>query len=57
MNIIFSRKLNYPFIVNFYGAALIREEERLRVTLVMELCKENLMGRIFQNRDNIPSLS
>ena len=23
----------------------------------MELCKENLMGRIFQNRDNIPSLS
>ena len=23
----------------------------------MELCKENLMERIFQNRDNIPSLS
>ena len=24
--------------------------------VVMELCKEDLMGRIFQNRNNIPSL-
>ena len=53
----FFRKLNPLFIVKFYGAAQIREEDRLRVTLVMEPCKENLMGRIFQNQDNIPSLS
>ena len=53
----FFRKLNHPFIVKFYGAVLIREEDRLKVTLLMELCKENLMGRIFQNRDNTPSLS
>ena len=57
MNLNFFRKLNPLFIVKFYGAAQIREEDRLRVTLAMELCKENLMGRIFQNQDNIPSLS
>ena len=56
MNLNFFRKLNPLFLVKFYGAAQIREEDRLRVTLVMELCKENLMGRIFQNQDNIPSL-
>ena len=57
MNLDFFRKLNHPFNVKFYGAALIREEDWLRVTLVMELFKENLMGRIFQNQDDIPSLS
>ena len=35
----------------------IREEDQLRVTFVMELCKENLMGRIFQNQDYIPVLN
>ena len=49
--------MNLYFTVKFYGAALIREEDRLRVTLVMELCKENLMWRIFQNQDITPSLS
>ena len=48
------RKLDHPFNVKFYGAAQIREEDQLRVTFVMELCKENLMGRIFQNQDYIP---
>ena len=57
MNLDFFRKVNHPFNVKFYGAALIREEDWLRVTLVMELFKENLMGRIFQNQDDIPSLS
>ena len=57
MNLDFFRKLNHPFNVKFYGAALIREEDWLRVTLVMELFKENLMGRIFQNQDDMPSLS
>ena len=57
MNLDFFRKLNHPFNVKFYGAALIREEDWLRVTLVMELFKENLTGRIFQNQDDIPSLS
>ena len=57
MNLDFFRKLNHPFNVKFYGAALIREEDWLRVTLVMEVFKENLMGRIFQNQDDIPSLS
>ena len=56
MNLNLFRKLNHPFIINFYSAALIREEERLRVTVVMELRKENLTRRIFQNRNNIPSL-
>ena len=57
MDLDFFRKLNHPFNVKFYGAALIREEDWLRVTLVMELFKENLMGLIFQNQDDIPSLS
>ena len=43
MNLNFFKKLNPLFIVKFYGAAQIK--------------KENLMGRIFQNQDNIPSLS
>ena len=40
----------YPFNVKFCGAAQIRKEDRLRVTFVMELCKENLMGSISRIR-------
>ena len=50
------RKLNYPFIVKFYGAALLKEGDQLRAILVMELCKENLMRHIFSNRNNIPGV-
>ena len=51
------RKLNHPFNFKFCGAAQIRKEDRLRVTFVMELCKENLMGSTFQNQDYIPVLN
>ncbi|XP_058949859.2 dual serine/threonine and tyrosine protein kinase-like isoform X1 [Pocillopora verrucosa] len=50
------RKLNYPFIVKFYGTALHKEGERLKAILVMELCKENLR-HIFRHEDNIPGKS
>ena len=53
----FYRKLNYPFIVKFYGAALLKEGDRLTAILVMELCKENLMKHIFNHRNNIPGQS
>ena len=52
----FCRKLNYPFIVKFYGAALQKEEDQVRGILVMELCKENLMRHIFKNTENIPAM-
>ena len=51
------RKLNYPSIVKFYGAALHKEGEQLKAVLVMELCKENLMRHIFWHKDNIPGKS
>ena len=51
------RKLNYPFIVKFYGTALRKEGERLKAILVMELCKENLMRHIFRYEGNIPGKS
>ena len=51
------RKLNYPFIVKFYGTALRKEGERLKAILVMELCKENLMRHIFRHESNIPGKS
>ena len=54
---LFYRKLNYPFIVKFYGAALLKEGDRSKAILVMELCKEKLMRHIFQNRNNIPGRS
>ena len=50
------RKLNYPFIVKFYGTALRKEGERLKAILVMELCKENLR-HIFRHEGNIPGKS
>ena len=53
----FCRKLNCPFIVKFYGAALHKEGEQLKAILVMELCKENLMRHIFRNERNIPGRS
>ncbi|KAJ7392783.1 hypothetical protein OS493_010440 [Desmophyllum pertusum] len=51
------RKLNYPFIVKFYGAALLKEGDQVRGILVMELCKENLRRHIFLNPENIPGVS
>ena len=51
------RKLNYPFIVKFYGTALRKEGEQLKAILVMELCKENLMRHIFRHKSNIPGKS
>ncbi|XP_066024050.1 uncharacterized protein [Pocillopora verrucosa] len=51
------RKLDYPFIVKFYGAALHKEGEQLKAILVMELCKENLMRHIFRHKSNIPGKS
>ncbi|KAL9964095.1 hypothetical protein ACROYT_G027677 [Oculina patagonica] len=50
------RKLNCPFIVKFFGAALLNEGDRVRAILVMELCKGNLMRHIFLNPKNIPGL-
>ena len=49
------RKLNYPSIVKFYGAALHKEGEQLKAVLVTELCKENLMTHIFRHEGNIPA--
>ena len=49
--------LNHPFIVKFYGAALLEEGNQVRAILVMELCKENLMRHIFLNPMNIPGLT
>ncbi|XP_022806599.1 U-box domain-containing protein 35-like [Stylophora pistillata] len=51
------RKLSYPFIVKFYGAALRKEGNQLKAILVMELCKENLMKHIFDDKSNIPGES
>ncbi|XP_078379644.1 uncharacterized protein LOC144662656 [Oculina patagonica] len=51
-----SIKLNHPFIVKFYGAALLNEGDQLKPILVMELCKENLMTHIFMNPKNIPGM-
>ncbi|XP_022797833.1 uncharacterized protein LOC111336065 [Stylophora pistillata] len=48
------RKLNYPSIVKFYGAALRKEGDQLKAILVLELCKENLMRHIFQHKSKIP---
>ncbi|KAL9964138.1 hypothetical protein ACROYT_G027725 [Oculina patagonica] len=50
------RKLNCPFIVKFYGKALLEERDRVRVILVMELCKEDLRRHILQDPKNIPGL-
>ncbi|KAL9964101.1 hypothetical protein ACROYT_G027683 [Oculina patagonica] len=50
------RKLNYPFIVKFYGATLLEKSDQARAILVMELCKEDLRRHIFQNPKNIPGL-
>ena len=52
----FCRKLNYPYIVKFYGAALQKEGDQVRGILVMELCKENLMRHIFKNPKNVPAM-
>ncbi len=52
----FFRKLNYPFIVKFYGAALLEKSKQARAILVMELCKEDLRRHIFLNAKNIPGL-
>ena len=51
------RKLNHPFIVKFYGAALHKEGERLKAILVTELGKENLMTHIFRHEGNIAGKS
>ena len=51
----FNRKLNYPYIVKFYGSSLLKKGDQTRAVLVMELCKENLMRHIFQNPKNIPA--
>ena len=56
-NYIFCRKLGSPFIVKFYGTALLKEDDRLRVIHVFESCEENLMNHIFQNPENIPGFS
>ena len=53
----FCRKLSYPFIVKFYGAALRKEGNQLKAILVMELCKENLMKHIFHDKSKIPGES
>ena len=47
------RKLNYPSVVKFYGAALHKEGEQLKAVLVMELCKENLMRHILRHKSNV----
>ncbi|PFX33633.1 Serine/threonine-protein kinase ULK2 [Stylophora pistillata] len=51
------RKLDFRFIVKFFGTALLREDGRWRVFHVMEMCEENLMNHILQNRKSIPALS
>ena len=51
----YRRKLNYPFIVKFYGSSLLKEGDQERAIIVMELCKENLMRHIFLNPKNIPA--
>ena len=38
-----------------YGSSLLKEGDQVRVVLVMELCKENLMRHIFLNPKNIPA--
>ena len=48
------RKLDFPFIVKFFGTSLLNDGDRLRVIHVMEICEENLMNHIFQNPENIP---
>ena len=51
----FRRKLNFPFIVKFFGSTLLKEGDQARTIIVMELCKENLMRHIFLNPKNIPA--
>jgi len=51
----YRRKLNYPFIVKFYGSSLLKEGDQAWAIIVMELCKENLMRHIFLNPKNIPA--
>ena len=51
----FRRKLNYPYIVKFYGSSLLKEGDQVRAIIVMELCKENLMRHIFRNPKHIPA--
>ena len=41
--------------MKFYGSSLLKEGDQVRVVLVMELCKENLMRHIFKNPKNIPA--
>ncbi|PFX11235.1 Inhibitor of nuclear factor kappa-B kinase subunit epsilon, partial [Stylophora pistillata] len=51
------QKLDFHFIVKFFGTALLKKGDRYRVIHVMEICDENLMSRIFQNPENIPGMS
>ena len=51
----FRRKLDYPFIVKFFGSSLLKKGDQARAIIVMEPCKDNLMRHIFQNPENIPA--
>ena len=53
----FIRKLDHPHIAKFYGTALLREKDAVRMILVMEKCKGNLKSHILEHPDAIPGKS
>ena len=57
MTISFDRKLDHPHIVKFFGTALLKKEDGLRLIFVMERCTESLKDHIFKHRESVPGLS
>ena len=51
------RKLDHPHIAKFYGAALLRERDTVRMILVMEKCKGNLSSHISEHPESVPGKS
>ena len=48
------RKLQHPHIAKFYGTSLVEIADTVRVILVMEKCKENLMTHITEHPETVP---
>ena len=53
----FDRKLDHPHIVKFFGTALLKKEDEVRVIFVMERCTESLKDHIFKHRESVPGIS
>ena len=55
--LLFTRNLDHPNIVKFYGTSLRREKDSVRMILVMEKCKGNLKSHIFKHPEFVPGKS